>query len=397
MQPTLNILIFISFASLLSLPGVTNFCLFIMSIFGIYYLFQNNSYKFLWQNSRQRYLLITLALPFCAILLSQLFRLELVLKAYDSPLRFLLCIPIIHLLARFKPNIAAIAGPACVAGIYSSAVNVAISDASSTIWGGRLAPSFGDPNSFGAYLACFLCFATVYTINTKNNFHKIISFFSIVLGCYMLAKTNTRAAWLGYLIAILILAFVDKKKNQNYAIGILTFIFIMVLASMEYDRVYGTITEIKHLIEPSNEKVDTSLSIRLAMLKLALLGILNSPLAGYGDNNLSHLISISNHLTSAEKNIIGAAGVHNEILANGVRSGVLGLISSSLLFITPTVLIYKKIANKNFNQFDLGLFITIFSLFICSLSIEIFTLKFTASFYGLLMSYLSISCNKNPN
>jgi putative inorganic carbon (hco3(-)) transporter len=76
----------------------------------------------------------------------------------------------------------------------------------------RILASFVHPNDFGAYIIVIIpltfCF---FSSGLKKN-QRIFLIMNCLLGCYCLLKTSSRAAWLGFLVGVIIYFFIYKRK-----------------------------------------------------------------------------------------------------------------------------------------------------------------------------------------
>ena len=130
------------------------------------------------------------------------------------------------------------------------------------------------------------------------------------------------------------------------------------------------------------------------MIRVAINLILENPLSGFQDGiipQLNNIASIKPFYTDLLQFMVSHTGTHNEILAQGVRSGIWGLISSISLFIVPGLVFLKHIKHPNKRISSgaiLGLSLVL-GLFITSLTIQVFNLKYTSSFYALMIAALA--------
>jgi O-antigen ligase len=80
-----------------------------------------------------------------------------------------------------------------------------------------------------------------------------------------------------------------------------------------------------------------------------------------------------------------------------LRSGIFGLIAGLLLFFAPMGIFIQQLRQNSQNiAAQVGLAFVL-GLFICSLSIEVFNLKYTTSFYALMLACLgaqALSCDQ---
>jgi O-antigen ligase len=139
---------------------------------------------------------------------------------------------------------------------------------------------------------------------------------------------------------------------------------------------------------------DTSTGLRISLLKLASFLFWERPLAGYGDSHypvLSEIASIASFNTEALEFALIHNGAHNEIMQNVLRSGMFGLASSLLMFTVPAVVFYRGTRSKNPSARAAGLvgLCYIVAVFCFGLTTETFNLKYTISFYALMVSALA--------
>ncbi|MGZ8162557.1 MAG: hypothetical protein ACXWTT_06790, partial [Methylobacter sp.] len=90
---------------------------------------------------------------------------------------------------------------------------------------------------------------------------------------------------------------------------------------------------------------------------------------------------------------MGAVGPHNEYLANMVRSGIFGLIAVLMQFFVPGVVFIrglKSLDQRIKSTSAMGLCL-VMGMMITGLSVEVLTLKYTNSFYGLMIAALCAS------
>jgi O-antigen ligase len=138
-------------------------------------------------------------------------------------------------------------------------------------------------------------------------------------------------------------------------------------------------------------KEEGSGGMRLTMWRMSWVLFLESPLYGYGDPvGYKHLLDQPLVTSFAGPNALGAItlGPHHEVFGQMLRSGIFGLIAGLLLFFAPMTVFIQQL-RRNFQNLaaQVGLAFVL-GLFICSLSIEVFNLKYTTSFYALMLACL---------
>nr|WP_281066824.1 O-antigen ligase family protein [methane-oxidizing endosymbiont of Gigantopelta aegis] len=139
--------------------------------------------------------------------------------------------------------------------------------------------------------------------------------------------------------------------------------------------------------------MDTSTSVRFSMWKIAWQLFLHNPIFGYGDQGYTVFLDkpwFSSTASGFAKKTMACCGPHNELLANMLRSGILGGLSVLCLFFIPLVLFFRNAFDSNTRISEasrLGISYII-TVMICSISIEVFNLKYTSTFYGLTIAGL---------
>lgn len=344
-------------------------------------------------------LTITMALPVLAILVSQTLRQEWSFKPYDGPSRILLCIPVLFYFLHIKLNfskIVALSAPIAllilIPVIYSHPEIL-------ERWIGRFATPAVDPTEFGTYslvLTAF-CLFGIETEADKLNF-KLVAYQTtgILAGLYLILGSGTRGSWIA-IPPLLVLWAVLNRKNLPPKIlkhlgmlAIIGIILICLVRPYTLDRIFSGIYELSSWLNGSN--TETSTGLRLTMWQITWELFQHNPLQGYGDHNFKQYLDapwISSFASIEARETILHNGPHNELLANLLRSGVMGGISVMGLFMVPFTVFWR---NRNLERSKyachLGLaYIT--SLVLCSLSSEVLTFKYTSSFYGLIIAGIS--------
>lgn len=382
--------------------GWINGILFITSLLTIFYLFKIRSFIPQNLNNRQRnrlfWVLLSLSIGFFAILTSQLFQQDLKLKPYDAPLRMVLCIPIFLYLLHRPLAISKYLAYVLSISLLIAVIAIFLNPEIPQFWGGRFATKPADPNAFGAYITCMTALV-FFSINPKEIFSAkaptILKLFGLLIGVYLVAGSGTRGAWLS--IPFLFLAWVFYHARRDVKLTLATGIITVISCLFAYQfleglqaRVNSGFSEVFSWLFTQNK--DTSAGIRFSMWKITVDLFLERPFSGFGD--LGYQIYLSNEIfTQSYSPIVietmAKAGPHNEYLANLLRSGIWGGISIISIFAIPFYVLSSKVSKSDVSQ---GLFLLGLAIFIClsitGLSIEIFNLKYTSSFYALMVAML---------
>jgi O-antigen ligase len=342
-----------------------------------------------------------LAAPIIAVMMGQIFRGDWQVKLMDGPARPLLSIfvfiyllhkPIdfVKILEWCIPLSLLILGGLLLAHPYE--------------WANMTSERFGttavDPLTLGQYstLLAFICLFTLNLYEKDKWLVKFSKLMGVAVGLWISLGAGSRSAWVAIPFLIILWIIHRLKIRQPCTIftvliaTIATGFLIYEMSPLVHNRINITYSEYSSYIQNSNR--DTSAGLRISMLRAAVLLFLENPIAGYGDENypkLSSIFGATSFNTEALELTIIQNGVHNEIMQNALRSGVFGIISSILMFAVPAVVFYRGSNSKVPSIRAAGLIglCYIFSVFFFGLSTETFNLKYTISFYALMVSTLA--------
>ncbi len=395
-------LLIISPIFFISTRGWINGVLFTTSLLSVAYLLKTKSFipstLTRIQKNRVFLVLLTLSIGFIAILISQLLQHNIRMKPYDAPLRMVLCIPIfLYLLHQPLSTYKTLPYALSLSTIVTLAT-ILLYPEIPQFWGGRFATKHADPNAFGAYIT-LITTLIFFSIDPKEIFNKklesSIKLVGFLIGVYLVAGSGTRGAWLS--IPFLFLAWFLYHVRKDIK-GALIISFIMILACLiSYQllenlqaRVNSGFTEVFSWLYTQNK--DTSAGIRFSMWEITIDLLFERPFSGFGDLGYQ---SYLNNPIFAEKyspiviETMAKAGPHNEYLANLLRSGIWGGISVLVILVIPLFVLTSKLGTNDSFAYSMLQGIALFiCLAITSLSIEIFNLKFTSSFYALIVAML---------
>lgn len=341
-------------------------------------------------------LILTLASPFLAILLSQLLRNDININAYDGPLRFFLA-GLIFLYLKHKQvdflylfqYIAPISLLIAVGAIFYY-------PETSAYWGGRYASYFVDPLTFGGY-ALVIGFTCLFLLNLKKDafFLSGLKLMGFACGLFLSVGSGSRSGWMAIPFVLALWAFINRKNKKlvfNASLILISALLITLLVNENLQqRILSIFQEIYAWFTNQANKEEGSGGMRLTMWRMSWVLFLESPLYGYGDPvGYKHLLDQPLVTSFAGPNALGAItlGPHHEVFGQMLRSGIFGLIAGLLLFFAPMTVFIQQL-RRNFQNLaaQVGLAFVL-GLFICSLSIEVFNLKYTTSFYALMLACL---------
>jgi len=400
-------LIFLAPLGWLTVRSWINGILVILSLFCLFFLIYNKNKIQLHQSDQ--IVIATFILPILAVLITQAYTNNWSMRPYDGPSRFLLGIPIYLYIRSEKINILPIIAIAIPLTLVFNLVSVLINTTPSEFWNNRLTTYFVDPLTFGNYslILGFLSLLMVqYQHNLKavylKNIFQIACLTGFVIGLYLSLGSMSRSGWLAIPFLAIYSIWCLRKEIASHLNVFLVIIFfaslfcLFLLLSNEViqARFLSIYSETNAWITKSRGFDSSSGGIRLSMWVLSYKLFMMNPLMGYGDLGYKDLLITDPNLIASASEIARTSmfnGPHNEILANSLRYGIFGLISSCSLFTTPAVIALLKMREENFAAKLIFSFIV--SLLICSVALEVFNLKYTASFYAFLMPILLAASN----
>ncbi len=387
-----------SIACYLTLRGWTNTCLFLL--LAIAFLFIKTSYRNVFQHETSRLfwpLFITLSLPVTAIFVSQLGRNEWAFRDYDGPSRMLFAIPLLVYFVYRGIKYTRLIGFAAPMAMLLTTVSVYLHPEVVARWT-RFATTFVDPNALGTYAVVFTAFCLFHLdVSLKSSKTWFLyQLGGVLLGLYLVIGSSTRGSWLAIPVIVGIWLFFNYRKISPLIAAILGIFSVVSLTVLLHyfpsfnARVLSGFSELASWINRSD--IDTSTGLRLSMWKISGQLFLHNPLFGYGTKGYIAYLN-EPWLASASamaKETMLCCGPHNELLANTLRSGLIGAISVLCLFLIPLTLFVRNSSHEDpdvAKASQIGMaYISV--LMICSLSMEVFNLKYTSTFYGLTIAGL---------
>jgi O-antigen ligase len=344
--------------------------------------------------------IIALALPVMVMIICQSLRQELLLKAYDGPMRMLIAIPLMFYLYSKRVDFARLLGVVAPLALFVLVAEVHLNPHVLERWGGRFATYSVDTDMFGVYtlvLAAFCLFGIDQTAKASGKGLLALQISGFVAGVYLVVGSNTRASWLALPFMLLLWPVLrGSRLNRRITVVVSSLVIVgLVIGFALYPgaaaRLASGYHEISQWLDGSNP--DTSTGLRLTMWQMSWEFFKHNPWIGYGDIGVRAYLNEPwiTSISSTDARAAIFAGPHNEFLANILRSGVLGGISVLFLFFAPFAFFWRQRHNADAqvaSASHLGLAYLI-CLTICSIGFDVFTLKYTASFYGLIIAGLT--------
>ena len=266
-------------------------------------------------------------------------------------------------------------------------------------YAGRLSTYFVDPLYFSAIcqVLAMICLANLLFCKNKSAVIRFLYLILTALGFYLAIKSQSRTGMLG--VPLIILFFTYQSISHLFSkvkmiIFLASVLFsVVIFTSLEptlHVRFLTAINDVTSYKWNSLNEVDTSVGLRISFVRMAWFYFCLNPVGGWGDLGWMTEMNrpeITAFATEFARNF-PKAGFHNEILTNAVHFGLFGLIASICVFLVPFIFFYRNRNHTNQSVKFLSIqglsFVTM--MFVSSLSTEVLSLKFCASFYGFMIA-----------
>lgn len=350
-------------------------------------------------------MLITLIAPIFSVALGSILRGKSVASDYDSASRFFIAGTIFLFALRKNYNFANFLQYSAPASLILTFLHQILFP-QPHLWGeDRMATYFADPLVFGytSLTLGLVSLSSIHLLKIDTRLCIAFKFLGAMIGLYLSIKSGSRTGWFAFpVILALLLYFNMKADGKNIRLLMVsiacaaTIVIVLFLTSITIsDRINIAAQEISSY-SWIGMAPETSVGMRITFLRMATDLIIAHPLMGYGDIKISGANLPAHIFTYATPPSVAMAfnsGFHNEIVTNAIRNGVVALLASLMLFAIPFYIFLKKQCSScpiQRGNSSLGLVFTV-CVFISSLSTEVFDLKYTASFYALMISLLVAS------
>jgi O-antigen ligase len=224
---------------------------------------------------------------------------------------------------------------------------------------------------------------------------------ALLAGVWISIASGTRGGWIAIPAIALVWALLQRRHISQRLMALATVVLvaailiIYALAAPVHERINALAFELRAF----EQLKDTSTGLRIQIWAAALHLFAQYPIFGVGpDRFAEHIPALAHagYLTPTAMEF-GRAEVHNEILNRAVTLGVFGLASILLIYLVPFILFLRaaRAPSKVHRTAALlgACFVTGF--FVFGLTVEIFNLKTTATFYSLTVAVLlAIATNR---
>lgn len=347
---------------------------------------------------------IAMVSPFLAVLISQMIRQDMQWSYFDSPLRFVLAIPLlIALLAVYKKPIWQLNYLFPFTVILTVLMMPFLPQRDWAVaQPGRITSYFVDPLTFGkialelAVIGLFLPLSNPDEERRKRNWIVLLKLCALLCGLFLSMRSGSRTGWMAIPIIALLSALYVFRNSQKTS-GVLALIVIGVLAfsALHVDspikQKFGQALQEFESYQWNAMNKDESISMRISFLRIGFDLFERKPLSGWGDHGFEKYLNDAKmkvYSSDFARNYVLTAGFHNELMTNMVRSGVWGMLSTLLIFLIPLAFFSRQWMRYKQDLYAFcGICFIIFEM-TSGLGTEVTNLKFTAAFYSYHIALL---------
>ena len=374
--------------------GVLLGILLIISIVQLFRIRRTHSIPY-WDNYSIAFAL-AMASPVLAIFLSQAYHEQFNSEYYDWASRFLFSIPVF--LALRQTDIRAITvlqyglPLGAIVGLILLKPHLLSLELVFNPW-----PEFSNHIHFGDTVL-IIGFLSLFSINWGKKDHPLLLALKLcgfAVGIYMSIKTEARGGWAAMPILFLIWMASHNRKRMwlKFGIAIPIVVGIALLSYFQlgivHDRIDSVFSDINNFVHGNK---DTSIGIRFQLYLAATHLFFENPIFGVGPGGFSHAMSAltASGMVTTEAGYMGTAEVHNEILHKCAETGLFGLLSILSVYLVPTFIFWRstKSAEPSIRVASFMGICLVAGFFIFGLTVEIFDLKMTATFFAFTLAIL---------
>lgn len=405
-NPVINRIVMLTLLSypilLLTIQGGMNGLHFLLVITSLFYLFRraSSSATRLW-DSYSILFAIAMASPMLAVFLSEAYHGAFSAPPFDGPSRFLLAIPVFLALRQIETHAIAFFQYGFPLGALSALFGAMIA------WPNWIANNLYFVNSilFGN-LALMLGFLSLFSINCERRDSIPVFALKIIggmVGIFVSIQSDARGGWIAFPV-MLFIWWLSHSSKRSWGKHIAAVLFILLIALLGYELI-GIVQSrmdliYKNLSDFQRGNRDTSIGIRLQLWHAAWYLFSRNPVFGVGPGGFAQMMTplSNNGMLTPIAASYGRGEVHNEILAKCSELGIFGLLSLMSIYAIPLTIFIRSAQSSILLERSaafMGICL-VAGFFIFGLTVEIFNLKMTVSFYSLTIAVLSAASIHRP-
>lgn len=323
-----------------------------------------------------------------SIFIGQATRGRFILDAYDGPSRLIFALPILIAIYKLKIDFGKILSLTLPLALLAILI---YAKSGTHSYGDRLTTHYLDPIFWGNFsiIMGLMCLASIE--ETDSVALKLYKLSGLGLGATMSILSQSRAGWVAAVALIVIWLFINRKQLTLKKLAFYSLLTIAALITL-----YLTVntfqsridTAISEVINWSNKtQTESATGYRLTMWKMTAYFFSLSPWIGYGEYTALPILGdtyIQSFADAESIYTIQCCGPHNEIAAQILRSGLLGITALLATYFLPTYIFLKSKAHQSKSM---GIILCM-GIFICGFGTEMLGLKISYTFYALLVAGL---------
>lgn len=350
-----------------------------------------------------KYLYVMLCAPVAAVAISQVFKGSFYWNYYDSPVRFIVAVPILVTVVYLRLDTIKILSrvlPLALSILLAQVLYDHNAFYGTACYTDRWTNYFVDPLTLGSFalLLGTLCFVNI-TFHQGDWLGKSWNMLGFLLGATISVGTQSRTGWIALPFVMIVWGWINTSHySRKWLIRTLVGGVLVVgfLATYSYtprvkSRIDVALHEIKTYTWSSTTGNQTSIGERFSFLRMGAVIIGENWLTGWDDKRLAELLerdSFKVFASDASRAGLAKSGFHNELLETGVRTGIWGVISSFLLIIVPSLVAYRASVRGNPLCRVQALFGYTHVLFMVGIGLTsgVFVLKYATSLHAFLVA-----------
>lgn len=280
-------------------------------------------------------------------------------------------------------------------------------------------PFFNDHTSYGAVIAMYLPFLTMFSFNSFFSKRvRLVSLFFLAVLFVGFVLSYSRAAWLSMAVALVVWAIVKLKvRFKPLFIGFLTALALVlvfqkqIFMQLEENSEQSSANLMTHISSMSNITSDASNLERINRWSSAIRMFADKPVFGYGPG--TYMFQYGAYQLNRDRTIISTnsgdgGNAHSEYLGPLSEAGVLGLLTFLLIIGTvvyTAVHTYGRLTDKRLRAFVLAALTALVTYYIHGfLNNFLDTDKLSVPFWGFtaiivaldIYSRRQVAAQKNP-
>lgn len=388
---------------LVTVRGWSNVVLIIGAVLCMVYLYRHNALRPASRAGLSPHIGLlgwALTLPVVAILVSAGLRVDFYLPQLDSPLRFCLAIPVLWFVIHARVDAARLFQyllPAALALTLAQQWLVP----QPRLWGPeRMSTYFADPLVFGYFaLTCALmCLVSIRLTGPETPLTLGLKLAGLAVGFYLSVQSGSRTGWLAIplVIGLWLQQITSKRRLRLLVLACAVTALLAVVLYLGSGTLQGRVDKVVNEVLAyswTGIAPDTSVGMRITFLRIAGDLFFLHPWAGFGETRFERFAvppAVLAYASPVALRTAFEAGFHNEIVTSAIRAGVPGLLAAAAMFLVPLYILGPRLKSGHpavRANATLGITFVVCML-VSSLSTEVFDLKYTVSYYALMVAVL---------